>query len=84
MLADERVLGCMDFFPTHKLGSAASASAALLPLIPTETPHIKLHMPTVRPDQKRAYPEYWFAAEYAASPSTDSSLAEKTMAMMTP
>lgn len=39
---------------TYKLGSAASASAALLPLIPTETPHIRLHIPTVNPDQKRA------------------------------
>ena len=48
---------------TYKLESAASANAALLPLMPTETPHIKSHMPTVRPDQKRAYPVYWFAAE---------------------
>ena len=39
---------------TYKLGSAASASAALLPLMPTETPHIRLHIPTVNPDQKRA------------------------------
>ena len=38
----------------YKLGSAASASAALLPLIPTETPHIKLHIPTVNPDQNSA------------------------------
>lgn len=48
----------MKCFLAHKVGSAASASAALLPLIPTETPHIKLHIPTVRPDQKRAYPVY--------------------------
>ena len=41
---------------THKLGSAASARAALLPLIPTEIPQTKLHMPTVTPAQKRAYP----------------------------
>ena len=39
---------------TYKLGSAASASAALLPLIPTETPHIRLHIPTVNPDQNSA------------------------------
>lgn len=41
---------------TYKLGSAASARAAPLPLMPTETPHIKLHIPTVIPDQNRAYP----------------------------
>ena len=41
---------------TDRLGSAASAKAALLPLIPTETPQIKLHMPTVNPAQKSAYP----------------------------
>ena len=47
----------------YRLGSAASASAALLPLIPTDTPQIKLHIPTVIPDQNSAYPVYWFAAE---------------------
>jgi hypothetical protein len=41
---------------SYKLGSAASANAALLPLIPTDTPHIKLHIPTVNPAQKRANP----------------------------
>ena len=41
---------------SYKLGSAASASAALLPLIPTETPHTKLHSPTVMPAQNKAYP----------------------------
>ena len=41
---------------THRLGSAASARAALLPLMPTETPQMRLHMPTVSPDQKSAYP----------------------------
>jgi len=41
---------------SHKLGSAASANAALLPLIPTDTPQIKLHIPTVNPDQNRAKP----------------------------
>jgi hypothetical protein len=40
----------------HKLGSAASANAALLPLIPTLTPQIKLHIPTVNPDQNSANP----------------------------
>lgn len=39
---------------TYSEGSAASANAALLPLIPTETPQIKLHMPTVKPAQNRA------------------------------
>lgn len=39
---------------THKLGSAASANAAPLPLIPTLTPHTRLHIPTVKPAQKRA------------------------------
>ena len=37
-------------------GSAASARAALLPLIPTDTPQTKLHIPTVIPAQNRAYP----------------------------
>lgn len=41
---------------TYRDGSAASARAAPLPLIPTATPQTKLHRPTVRPDQKRAYP----------------------------
>lgn len=41
---------------SYKLGSAASAKAALLPLMPTETPQMRLHMPTVTPDQKRANP----------------------------
>lgn len=39
---------------TYRLGSAASANAALLPLIPTETPQIRLHMPTSKPPQKSA------------------------------
>lgn len=39
---------------TYRLGSAASARAALLPLIPTETPHIRLHVPTVKPAQNKA------------------------------
>lgn len=41
---------------TYKLGSAASARAALLPLIPTEMPQIMLHAPTNTPDQNNAYP----------------------------
>lgn len=39
---------------TYSVGSAASASAAPLPLMPTATPQTRLHMPTVRPDQNRA------------------------------
>jgi hypothetical protein len=53
------LLGCMHTrwdWDTHREGSAASARAALLPLIPTDTPQMRLHMPTVRPAQKRAYP----------------------------
>lgn len=42
--------------PSYNEGSAASARAALLPLMPTETPHIKLHIPTVSPDQNSAKP----------------------------
>jgi multidrug resistance efflux pump len=38
----------------YRPGSAASASAALLPLIPTDTPQMRLHMPTVKPAQNRA------------------------------
>ena len=41
---------------TYRAGSAASARAALLPLMPTQTPQMRLHMPTVMPAQKRAYP----------------------------
>jgi hypothetical protein len=41
---------------SYKLGSAASARAAELPLMPTETPHIRLHVPTVMPAQNSAYP----------------------------
>lgn len=37
-------------------GSAASAKAAPLPLIPTATPQIRLHNPTVSPDQNSAKP----------------------------
>ena len=40
--------------PTHSDGSAASATAALLPLMPTATPQIRFAMPTVRPPQKMA------------------------------
>ena len=41
---------------TYKLGSAASAKAALLPLMPTETPQTRLHVPTVIPAQNSAKP----------------------------
>jgi hypothetical protein len=41
---------------TYSVASAASARAALLPLMPTQTPQIKLHMPTVSPAQNNAYP----------------------------
>jgi hypothetical protein len=44
------------FQSTYKDGSAASARAALLPLMPTQTPQIRLHMPTVNPAQNSAYP----------------------------
>lgn len=49
------VAGCRgQIHSTYSEGSAASANAALLPLMPTETPQIKLHMPTVSPAQKSA------------------------------
>lgn len=41
---------------TYRVESAASAKAALLPLMPTDTPQMRLHIPTVTPDQKRAKP----------------------------
>jgi hypothetical protein len=41
---------------TYRVPSAASARAAPLPLIPTETPQIKLQNPTVIPPQNKAYP----------------------------
>ena len=41
---------------SYSEGSAASAKAALLPLMPTETPQTKLHMPTVKPAQNKANP----------------------------
>src|ERR1700694_216766 len=41
---------------TNRVGSAASERAALLPTTPTLTPQAKLHMPTVNPAQKSAYP----------------------------
>ena len=43
-----------DYLETHRLGSAASANAAPLPLIPTEIPQIRLHIPTVKPAQNNA------------------------------
>lgn len=41
---------------TNRFGSAASDSAAVDPVIPTQTPQRRLHAPTVRPPQKRAKP----------------------------
>lgn len=41
---------------TYSDGSAASASAAPLPLIPTVIPHTRLQPPTVMPAQNRANP----------------------------
>lgn len=45
---------------TNKALSLASAMAALAPVIPTETPQIKLQTPTVNPAQNKAYPVYMF------------------------
>lgn len=42
---------------TNNDGSAASASAALLPVMPTPIPQTRLHTPTVIPDQKSEYPK---------------------------
>ncbi len=39
---------------THSEGSAASANAAPLPLMPTDTPQIRLQKPTVMPVQNMA------------------------------
>jgi hypothetical protein len=70
---------------THSAGSAASASAALLPLMPTQTPQIRLHIPTVNPAQNRAYPVNMLEAVYICSTSVSwVSFEEKMMAMMTP
>ena len=41
---------------TNNVGSAASAKAALLPVIPTLTPHNKLQIPTVKPPQNNEKP----------------------------
>jgi hypothetical protein len=41
---------------TKRFGSAASASAAVDPVMPTQTPQRRLHTPTVRPPQKSAKP----------------------------
>lgn len=47
---------CIPCPKTYSEGSAASANAALEPLMPTLTPQIMLHIPTSKPLQKRAYP----------------------------
>lgn len=39
---------------TNNAGSAASAKAAVEPVMPTEIPQSKLQMPTVKPPQKSA------------------------------
>lgn len=39
---------------TNNAGSAASANAAVEPVMPTEIPQSRLQMPTVRPPQKSA------------------------------
>lgn len=44
---------------TKRFGSAASARAAVEPVMPTETPHRRLHAPTMRPPQKMAKPTAW-------------------------
>ena len=68
----------------YNVGSAASANAALLPLMPTLTPHIRLHRPTVKPDQNSAKPVYMFAPLYTLSGLTSFNFAEKTIDIMTP
>jgi hypothetical protein len=52
--------------------------------MPTDTPQMRLHMPTVSPAQKSAKPVYVLEAECRWSAGTPSSLAENTMDMMTP
>lgn len=42
---------------TKRVGSAASESAAVAPVIPTATPQRRLHTPTVRPPQNNEKPE---------------------------
>lgn len=58
-----KVVLVYSFRETHSAGSAASARAALLPLMPTQTPQIRLHIPTVRPAQNNAYPVKMLDAE---------------------
>jgi len=41
---------------TKRLGSAASATAAVAPVTPTLRPQRRLQVPTVRPPQKSAKP----------------------------
>lgn len=41
---------------TNRFGSAASAMAAVEPVIPTQIPQSRLHAPTVTPPQKTAKP----------------------------
>lgn len=41
---------------TNNVGSAASARAAVAPVMPTDTPQNRLHIPTVSPAQKMENP----------------------------
>lgn|ERR1700722_4094027 len=52
---------------TNRVGSAASASAAFDPAIPTEMPQSRLHTPTVIPPQNSANPKQ---SEYIHKTST--------------
>lgn len=79
-----KALGRAAAMKAYRVGSAASANAALLPLMPTATPQMRLHIPTVRPDQNNAYPVKYVFPEYAIAPSTALILAENTIDMMTP
>lgn len=67
---------------TNRAESAASATAAVDPVIPTQIPQTRLPRPTVRPAQKSEKPVYMFDLVYTSS--TLASLAEKTMAIIRP
>jgi hypothetical protein len=43
---------------TNRLGSAASAMAAVDPVMPTQAPQRRLQAPTVRPPQNMANPDW--------------------------
>lgn len=67
---------------TNNEESAASEMAAVEPVIPTATPHMRLLSPTVRPAQNKEYPVYKFSTVKMLSTAT--SFDEKTMAMISP